>query len=147
MIYAVFSPGPDPRDNIINVIEHAFISLDIALSYFTDETIWDAILDILATEIPVRLLLDRHEIHARTAIYKRYIEGHTFPGLTVKITTSKGYMHNNFCLCDGYILVTGSYNWTYYAGSRNAENLFYAEGEPIQDAYQAEFEKLWSLAI
>jgi len=147
MIEIDFAPGTLPRDVIVFVIEHAFESLDIALSYFTDETIWTAILDALANGIPVRLLLDRHEINARTSIYKRFILGHTFPGLTVKITQSKGYMHNHFCLCDDYILVTGSYNWTYYAGSRNAENLFYAEGEPIQSDYQAEFEKLWSLAI
>jgi hypothetical protein len=52
-------------------------------------------------------------------------------------------MHNKFCLFDNRVLVTGSYNWTYSAETRNAENIITTDEENVCLAFCEQFAKLW----
>lgn len=52
-------------------------------------------------------------------------------------------MHNKFCLFDSKVLVTGSYNWTYSAETRNAENIIATDEENVCLAFREQFGKLW----
>jgi phosphatidylserine/phosphatidylglycerophosphate/cardiolipin synthase-like enzyme len=38
-------------------------------------------------------------------------------------------MHNKFCIIDNQVLINGSYNWTYYAESKNRENVLIIKDE------------------
>ena len=51
-------------------------------------------------------------------------------------------MHHKFCIIDDSILFTGSYNWTYYAESRNFENIVKFEESNLIKQYIEEFELL-----
>ena len=53
-------------------------------------------------------------------------------------------MHNKFCIFDGSILITGSYNWTYSAESRNAENIIITDEENVCEDYTKYFSDLWN---
>ena len=48
-------------------------------------------------------------------------------------------MHHKFCIVDNNITITGSYNWTYYAESRNIENVLITDDELIANQYEKEF--------
>lgn len=147
MTEAYFSPGTNPRDKIMLEINNAIYTLDIAQSYFTDQTIWFTIVDALSRGVIVRLLLDKHALNAAYSVYKLYIKGNVIPGLTTRISQIKGYMHNHFCVIDDFVLLTGSYNWTYLAGYVNDEDLLYVPGESIVSDFTTEFNRLWSNAI
>ena len=54
------------------------------------------------------------------------------------------HMHNKYCLIDGELLVTGSFNWTSQAVSTNQENLIIVHDAEFVKEYQANFEELWS---
>jgi phosphatidylserine/phosphatidylglycerophosphate/cardiolipin synthase-like enzyme len=146
MIDVYFSPGINPQTQIITDINNAVSTIDLALSYFTDQIIWYAIEAALARGVIVRLLLDRHEANMRTAIYKLYIKGNVIPGLTTRITKTKNYMHNHFAQFDGDAVLTGSYNWTYYAAVRNYEDLLRLQSETVCTNYLLEFINLWNQA-
>lgn len=53
-------------------------------------------------------------------------------------------MHHKFCIIDDHTLINGSYNWTYYAESRNIENivLFQNQSTLVQQ-FNDEFERLF----
>ena len=53
-------------------------------------------------------------------------------------------MHNKFMVVDNMFLVTGSFNWTFQAGSHNQENLVVVDGEFYIKKYNEEFNKLWA---
>jgi phosphatidylserine/phosphatidylglycerophosphate/cardiolipin synthase-like enzyme len=52
-------------------------------------------------------------------------------------------MHNKFIVVDSLFMVTGSFNWTYQAGSHNQENLMVVDGDYYINKYNEEFNKLW----
>ena len=52
-------------------------------------------------------------------------------------------MHNKFMLVDEAFLLTGSFNWTFQAGSNNQENLLVVDHPYYIDKYVAEFNNLW----
>ena len=45
---------------------------------------------------------------------------------------------------DGSILITDSYNWTYSAESRNAENIIITDEENVCEDYTKYFSDLWN---
>ena len=53
-------------------------------------------------------------------------------------------MHHKFAVVDSAILLTGSFNWTRAAASKNVENCLVTSAPEAVAAYAAEFEKLWS---
>jgi phosphatidylserine/phosphatidylglycerophosphate/cardiolipin synthase-like enzyme len=53
------------------------------------------------------------------------------------------HMHDKFMIVDGKFVMTGSFNWTYQAGSHNQENLLVVDHPFYIERYTMEFEKLW----
>jgi len=56
-------------------------------------------------------------------------------------------LHHKSVVANGETLVTGSYNWSNYAETKNLENLMIIrspEDKKIVDDFQAEFEKMWN---
>ena len=54
------------------------------------------------------------------------------------------HMHNKFMVVDKTFLLTGSFNWTFQAGSSNQENLLVVDHPFYIERYVNEFEKLWT---
>ena len=52
-------------------------------------------------------------------------------------------MHNKFAIIDNEFLVTGSYNWTKAANTKNDENIMIIDCPYIIGIYQEQFERLW----
>ena len=49
-------------------------------------------------------------------------------GVPVRITSNPKLMHNKFAVIDGATVLTGSYNFTWSAQNRNAENVLVLRG-------------------
>ncbi len=52
-------------------------------------------------------------------------------------------MHHKFAVFDGKTVITGSYNWSNSAETRNYENVVVLHDSKIALAYHSEFERLW----
>jgi competence ComEA-like helix-hairpin-helix protein len=52
-------------------------------------------------------------------------------------------MHNKFAVIDSKIVITGSYNWTASASTRNDENLLVIDDEEVILRFRKQFENLW----
>jgi len=55
----------------------------------------------------------------------------------------KVHMHHKFCVIDGHILITGSFNWTNQAVKENQENVIILNDKELCMKYTAEYNKLW----
>jgi phosphatidylserine/phosphatidylglycerophosphate/cardiolipin synthase-like enzyme len=64
-------------------------------------------------------------------------------GLRVVLDENRGAMHHKVIVIDGETVVTGSYNFSKNAETRNNENLLIIKGNrEIAEAYLAEFERI-----
>ena len=108
------------RKTLVDSITHATRSIDIAVAWFTNEDIFDAVLIQLEHGITVRMVLINDDInHSGGLDFQSFINkgGQLFFGKT-------GYfMHNKYCIIDGQSVYTGSYNYTYFAEHSNFENI------------------------
>jgi hypothetical protein len=55
-------------------------------------------------------------------------------------------MHNKYCIIDGEILINGSYNWTYFAETKNEENVvIFKDCIELINSFMNDFERLKSI--
>lgn len=65
-------------------------------------------------------------------------------GIAVRTDSEPTYhMHNKFMIVDNAFLLTGSFNWTFQAGSHNQENLLVVDHPFYLEKYTTEFNNLW----
>ena len=123
-------------------IEESMSEICIAVAWFTHRNLFDAILKALDRNVKVSVILIDD-------IINRGPNGLDFATFIAKggeirfMNTRKVLMHNKFCLFDGKVLITGSYNWTYSAEMRNAENIIATDEGSVCIAFREQFGKLW----
>ena len=129
------------QKELILKIKHSEESLKIAVTWFTNHELFNAVLNKLESpEYKVTLIVLNDRINNKK-------EGINFQ----KLIDSKGnfyysdindMVHHKFCIIDNKTVITGSYNWTYYAENRNWENIVILEDSEIVQGYIQEFEKV-----
>ena len=129
---------------IIKLIEDAYRSIDIAMAWFTSAELFDALIKILNKGVQVRLVLLDSPINFMEYApdFNEFIKN---GGKLYIAFAYVGFMHHKFCIIDGKVVISGSYNWTYYAETRNVENIFISFDKEIIDKYQSEFNRLTNL--
>jgi phosphatidylserine/phosphatidylglycerophosphate/cardiolipin synthase-like enzyme len=119
-----FSPNGNGEALILRAIGAARQSILIQAYSFTDRRIVAALGKAKARGVDVRVILDKsdsqsYEGHEPVASVIRAEQ------IPVWIDTSVNIAHNKVMIIDELDLITGSYNFTYSAAHRNAENLLY----------------------
>lgn len=137
-----FSPEGKCSQLILDYLNGATESLDIALYSLTHPEITQVIINAHNRGIKVRLIIDKTQAEIKDATDDQLEQA----GIPVKRMRSlkSGLMHHKFAVLDGVLLFTGSYNWTRGGDHKNAENLNLLSAEELVKKYQAEFNKLWN---
>lgn len=135
-----FTPSPDCENNIIQVLNNAEHTINVAVYSFTNAKIANALLKAHEKGIAVRVLTDRTQAGNKSSqaitLYEK--------GVPIKVHSRFRIEHNKFMVVDGKTLETGSYNWTKSATDSNSENCLFITKEPETIAkYNARFEYLW----
>jgi len=132
------------RQQIIIALDKASERIIVAVYWFTNEELYDKLIEQIEKGCKVELIIHNDFINNRNT-------GLNFQEFIKKggdFYFSDGYnpMHNKFCVVDNQILINGSYNWTYYAESKNRENILIIEKEKETiKSFINEFERLKSL--
>lgn len=129
------------RNELITLLRDAKHTVDIAMAWFTSSELFNELLECLSRGVRVRLVLldDPINFMEYAPNFNSFIKGGGF----LYIATSKvGFMHHKFCIVDDKIIISGSYNWTYYAETRNVENIFVTDDVSVIYDYQVEFQRL-----
>lgn len=128
-------------DKLKELLVQANSTVDIAMAWFTNESLFQVLENCLNRGVKVRLVLLDNPINFMEYApdFNRLIKN---GGELYIASDGIGFMHHKFCIVDEKILVTGSYNWTYYAETRNIENVFLTDDASVIAAYQQEFNRL-----
>ena len=139
-IKACFSPAGGISKKIINEIEKAEKSIDVAMYSFTKRDLAWALVKAKERGVEVRIILDGDRVTNKYSKYRFFKNKNILPKLIQQT------MHNKFAIIDEKLLITGSYNWTASAEKRNFENILFIRNSPrLIKEYSKEFNGLWRI--
>lgn len=126
------------RSKIIPYINEATAKIQVAMAWFTSQELFDALINALHRKVKVELVLLDNAINYM--YYAPDFNEFISAGGKLRIAGSEiGFMHHKFCVIDDCIAITGSYNWTYYAETRNLENIVISDNSDIVELFASEF--------
>jgi hypothetical protein len=129
------------RSKIIPYLDDAQDTVRVAMAWFTSGELFNALLRCIRRNVEVELILLDNAINYMDYApdFNQFIDA----GGKLRIAgSSVGFMHHKFCIVDNRIAITGSYNWTYYAETRNIENIVITDNRDIVNLYTSEFLRL-----
>ena len=129
---------------IISELQQATQSIQIAVCWFTNKAIFDVLAQKSSEGVAVTLILLDDYANKR----KEGLPLNDLIGLGAKIYFSDktAPIHHKFCIIDKAILLSGSYDWTYFSESKAMENIMIIkENQDLVAAFVSEFEMLTSV--
>lgn len=137
-ISTYFAPENDTISPLLKEITSAKKSIYFMAFSFTHDKLGKAMRDRFQLGITMGGLFDESGLNA----YSEY-EPMQKAGMSVRVDRSSGAMHHKVIIIDEETVITGSYNFSKNAETRNSENLLIIkENKDIAQAYLAEFNRL-----
>jgi phosphatidylserine/phosphatidylglycerophosphate/cardiolipin synthase-like enzyme len=138
-----FSPGNDVAALVVRTIDEARSQVLVQAFTFTHDGIAEALVRAGRRGIDVRILLDREQAELLDRDAVRIL---ATAGLPVMLDGEHLAAHNKVLVIDAAgpepVVVTGSFNFTFAAQYRNAENLLVLRGNPaLAGAYRDNWER------
>lgn len=123
-VEVAFAPGDDPEAVLLGVVRGARSSVLVQAYAFTNRRFADELVSAHRRGVRVEVLADaKMNDRASGNAVPRLLAG----GVPVAFETRYRAAHNKVVIADaegpGCVVVTGSYNFTWSANNRNAENL------------------------
>ncbi|MGD0621713.1 MAG: phospholipase D-like domain-containing protein [Thermacetogeniaceae bacterium] len=134
--------GQDPVQPLVNVINSANSTLDIAIYSLTEEDIVNAIAAAETRGVSVRILTDKSE--SKTASQSNALDSLKADGIPIKINSHSGLMHMKVTIADNSTVTTGSYNYSNEATYENDEVLVIIHSPSIAQVWDNEFQSMWT---
>ena len=135
------------RDMILSEIRRAKKQIKVAVAWFTNHELFDVLCQCVRDGLQVQLIIINDPINNWTGglNFQKFVDlGHERGNSKLYFSEpDQQLLHHKFCLIDDEVLLNGSYNWTYYAESRNVENcVLHRKQVPLIERFVEEFERL-----
>lgn len=143
VVEVAFTPGDDIAGMLVERISAATRTVQVQAYAFTSRRIANALLAARRRAVAVELIGDAGQHEAGNLQHLRALSR---AGVEVYLNSGYASSHNKVIIVDGgapgAVVITGSYNFTYAAQSRNAENVVVISASPeVTDLFVANFEK------
>src|SRR5574343_94620 len=133
-----FSPGTVCQKNIINLINASEYTINFAIYSFTDEKIYNALLDAKNKGIKIKCVYDKTQAKNKSSKIQDLIDS----GIDC-VQWDKNYlMHHKYLIIDNSVVLTGSYNWSDNA-QKNSENCVLIKDYIAVDNFADNFTKFF----
>lgn len=126
-----FSPEGHCSTLILEAISSARETVRVQAYSFTARPIADALVDARRRGVDVAVIVDKSQTSERYSVMDVLTEA----GIPLYVDYCCAIAHNKVIVIDGRTVVTGSYNFTQSAESRNAENLLVIDDNKMAKAY------------
>lgn len=136
-----FSAVEDCSSLIRKWIARANESIYVMIYSFTQDEIGEALVKAVERGVDVEVIFEEQQL-SKYSEFERLRKA----GAEVYLDGNPNAMHHKVAIIDGWIVITGSYNWSRSAEERNDENLIVLAGRDIAGAYMNEFERVRSEA-
>jgi hypothetical protein len=135
----IITNGTEIKQRIISEINSSKHSIYLAMAWFTDRDIANAIIEAKNRGINVGVILSSNvqNENVKQLFRNANIDVHAFD-----TGDERGMMHHKFCLIDRKISINGSYNYSYNASNNNVENIHVSDNYEVHNQLFLEFERL-----
>lgn len=138
-ISTYFSPKNDTISPLLKEVQSAKKSIYFMAFSFTHDALGDAMRDCFESGVDVQGVFEARQVDDRYSEHNAMKDA----GLPVVLDENPGTMHHKVIVIDEEIVITGSYNFSKNAETRNNENLLIIkENREIAEAYLGEFERI-----
>jgi len=128
------------KDLILKNLSATENEVSIAVAWFTNEEIFAKIISLLEDEKKVNLII--LDDFVNNGPYGLDFQNFIDMGGKFYYGKPENPIHHKFCIVDKKVVLTGSYNWTYYAEYKNYENIVQLTNPEIIDQYIHEYNSL-----
>lgn len=126
-----FSPNGGCTDAIVSAVAGARKSILVQAYSFTSSRIAKALLEARKRGVDVRVILDG----ATTDHQYSPADFFANSGISVRLDYAHAVAHNKLMVIDGETIITGSFNFTKAAESKNAENVLIIRDNSLAARY------------
>lgn len=135
-----FTPNPDCQDRIVQLLESVDATADICMFTLTDDRIAETLRRMVRKpNVKIRIVTDSATLSDTGSDILDLRDR----GIGVRADKTGAFMHHKFAVLDGWILITGSYNWTGNAARKNYENVIITSEPTLVRRFVEEFDRLW----
>jgi phosphatidylserine/phosphatidylglycerophosphate/cardiolipin synthase-like enzyme len=135
----IITNGAEIKQRIISEIQKANQNIFLAMAWFTDRDIANAIIAAKNRTINVDIILSSN---AQNETVKQMFKDNNVSIHAFETGDERGMMHHKFCLIDNTLTINGSYNYSYNASNNNVENIQVSDDPNTYRQLFAEFERL-----
>ncbi len=142
-VKALFCPRDFCANQLVQKIDSAKQTIDVAIYSFTLEEIHDALIRAKNRGVTVRVLFDFGQAKSQYSVDEAVRDA----GIHVRyLDLERGLLHDKFVVVDKTFVSTGSFNFSQNADEYNKENLVFISNSTVANEFAAEFESLWNQA-
>lgn len=135
----ILTSGTEIKQRIISEIQNANQSIYLAMAWFTDRDIANAIINAKIRNLAVEIILSSN---AQNETVKQMFREANINIHAFETGDERGMMHHKFCLIDAKVTMNGSYNYSYNASNNNVENIQISDDPHTYRQFFSEFERL-----
>lgn len=135
----ILTNGTEIKQRIIAEIQKANQNIYLAMAFFTDRDIANAIIAAKNRTLTVDIILSSN---AQNETVKQMFKDSNVSIHAFETGDERGMMHHKFCLIDNRVSINGSYNYSYNASNNNVENIQVSDDPNTYRQLFAEFERL-----
>lgn len=138
-----FSPEDGALRRLVEVLKGTEQSIYFLAYSFTADELAEVMLAKFQQGVAVAGVFDRDQVKSnRGGEYSRLQQA----GIPVRLDSNPDLMHHKIIIVDQKIVITGSYNFSYNADTRNDENLLIIFSPALAQQFWQEFERLYQAA-
>lgn len=142
-IHVRFSPRGHCTQLVEETIAQAKERILVQAYGFTSLPIADALIAAHQHGVEVKILVDRSQVKSKYSQVRHVMK----QGIAVAVDKVPGIAHNKVMIVDEEYVLTGSFNWTKAAETRNAENLLLIRDTKLNGIYAAKWHERAAKAL
>ncbi len=143
-IEVAFSPNNGVTETVVKAISEAQQTILVSAYSFTSKDIAEALLKAKQRGVVVKLILDKSQISQKYSSSTFF----TNQGFDLRIDVKHAIYHDKVMIIDDKTVITGSFNFTKAAETKNAENLLVLRNNPeLAKLYAQDWWYNWKLAV
>ena len=139
VLFVGFTPPAGVAARVVQAIDSAREEVLVQAYGFTHNALAQALIRAHQRGVKVEVMLDEKSESTNRYVLALFKEA----GVSLRMDGAHAIAHNKVMVMDGEIVVTGSFNFTNAAETRNAENLLILKGQSLAQAYRDNWLSHW----
>lgn len=119
-------------------------SILIAVAWFTNKELLGLLTDKVKSGLEVKIIISDDVVNKRLNTEEFIREGGK---LAVVSSVENKFLHDKFAIFDSKTVISGSYNWTYFAEYKNFESVIISKEENIVKQFSIRFKYLSDISV